>query len=94
MTTLTEQDLEGIRQKIKELTEKKHKLDDEKRQIKFDLDKAQQQVQELEPKILEMFETTDLGKLESKLKEMSENVTDILNEINSLENIDSLEELE
>lgn len=94
MTTLTEQDLEGIRQKIKELTEKKHRLDDEKRQIKFDLDKAQQQVQELEPKILEMFETTDLGKLESKLKEMSENVSNILNEINSLENIDSLEELE
>lgn len=94
MTSLTEQDLEGIKQKIKELTDKKHKLDDEKRQIKFDLDKAQQQVQELEPKILEMFGTTDLDKLEAKLKEMSEIADNIINQINSLENIDNLDELE
>lgn len=93
-TVKAQLDLELIKQQIKALTEKKNELEDERRQIKFELDKAETQVQELEPKILELFGTTDLTKLETKLSELSIEAQQILDEIESINDIDSIEELE
>lgn len=84
---MSQPDLESIKKTIKALTDKKAELEDKKRELKFEISKAEEQLQELEPKILELFGTTDIDKLEKTLADLSKEAESILSEIDELEEL-------
>lgn len=77
-------DIEALKKTIKALNDKKAKVENEKRELEFQLNKLRQEKQELEPKIQEIFGTTDKEALLAKLAELEQEVGQIMQKANEL----------
>ena len=78
-------DLDKVKQTIKALQQRKDALDNERRELEFQLDKLQKEKDELEPQIIEQFGTTEREPLLAKLSELESEVNAILNEAEALQ---------
>ena len=78
-------DITSVKQTIQKLKSTKQELEDKKRELQFAIDKATEELEELEPKILETFGTTDTAELEQKLKELESEAQEIISEFESAE---------
>lgn len=77
-------DIDALKKTIKALNDKKAKIENEKRELEFQLNKLRQEKQELEPKIQEIFGTTDKEALLAKLAELELEVGEIMQKANEL----------
>lgn len=77
-------DIDALKKTIKALNDKKAKIENEKRELEFQLNKLRQEKQELEPKIQEIFGTTDKEALLAKLAELELEVGEIMQKAEAL----------
>lgn len=77
-------DIDALKKTIKALNDKKAKIENEKRELEFQLNKLRQEKQELEPKIQEIFGTTDKEALLAKLAELELEVGEIMQKAENL----------
>lgn len=77
-------DIDALKKTIKALNDKKAKIENEKMELEFQLNKLRQEKQELEPKIQEIFGTTDKEALLAKLAELELEVGEIMQKAEAL----------
>lgn len=74
-------DLKHTETIIKELSEKRRDLEDKKLEIKFQLDKVNDELGELKDRIQEVFGTLDIPTLEDKLQKLTAKAEQLLQEL-------------
>lgn len=77
-------DITQVKQTIKTLQQKREKLEDERRELKFQLDKLQKEKVELEPQIREQFGTTDREPLLAKMQELETEVSELIKQAEAM----------
>lgn len=73
---------------IKKLQSLKDTLDSKRRDMEYRLSKIDAEIAQLEPQIIERFNTTDIAQLEQKLSEIQSKAKDLIAEIESSQILD------
>lgn len=81
---------DDIKRAVKELTERKKLLDKQKQEMEFHLEKFNEELSELEPKIQELFGTTDKQKLDEILQNLHQEAERIIKEADEVLESDEL----
>lgn len=82
--------IDDIKRLVKELSDKKKTLDKQKQELEFQLEKATDELKELEPKIQELFGTLDENELAEILDNLNIEAEKILKEAESVLENDEL----
>lgn len=78
-------DLDKVQKTIKQLSAKKNELEEQRRELKFKLEKANEELASLETQVQEVFGTTDVTELEAILENLTKEAETILKEIEDSE---------